>query len=221
MPEELIKKIFAIWPGVKMFNYYGLTEAGPGGTCLCIDGADFSKIKSVGLPWIPDQAIRVVDEEGRDVEVGQPGEIIVRGPNVMKGYYKNTAATEAVLKNGWLRTGDIGCFDNDRYLYYKDRQKDMVVRGGYNIFPTEVENVIYEHPCVSQCAVVGKPHKKLGEDLVAYVTLTKGMQVTVEELSRFCAERMADFKCPRDIRIVDSLPVSAAGKIDKVSLRIW
>lgn len=220
MPEELIKRIVATWPGVRMFNYYGLTEAGPGGTCLSLDGKDLSKVKSVGVPWCPDQEVRVVDKEGRDVEVGETGEIVMRGPNVMKGYYKNPTATDEVMKGGWLHTGDIGCFDSDRYLYYKDRKKDMIVRGGFNIYPTEVENVMCEHPCIKQCAVLGKPHKKLGEDILAYVTVKNGREVTVAELAQFCAERMADFKCPRDIRIVESLPTNAAGKIDKVRLKI-
>jgi acyl-CoA synthetase (AMP-forming)/AMP-acid ligase II len=220
MPEEVIRRITNIWPGVRTYNYYGLTEAGPGGTCLYLDGKDFSKIDSVGLPWVPDQEIRVVDENDRDVEVGQAGEIVMRGPNVMKGYYKDPKATAEVMRNGWLHTGDIGCFDIDQFLYYKDRKKDMIVRGGFNIYPAEVESVIYEHPSVQQCAVVGKVHKKLGEDILAYVTLKEGKTTTAEELTMFCKERLAEFKCPRDIRIVDSLPLNASGKIDKVRLRI-
>jgi fatty-acyl-CoA synthase len=220
MPEEVIRRIARTWPDVKLYNFYGLTEGGPGGTCLCIDGNNPQKINSVGIPWLPDQEIRVVDDEGRDVAVGQPGEIIIRGPNVMKGYYKNPEATNEAMRDGWLHTGDIGCFDEDRYLYYKDRMKDMIVRGGFNIYPAEVESVLYEHPSLQQCAIIGKPHKKLGEDLLAYVTIKKGKKVTVEELSKFCATRLADFKCPRDIRIVDSLPLNSAGKIDKVRLRI-
>ena len=220
MPEEVIRRIAQTWADIKLYNFYGLTEAGPGGTCHCIDGKNPQKINSVGIPWLPDQEIRVVDEEDRDVAIGEPGEIIIRGPNVMKGYYKNPEATDEAMRNGWLHTGDIGCFDDDRCLYYKDRKKDMIVRGGFNIYPAEVECVLYEHPNVQQCAIIGKPHKKLGEDLIAFVTTKKGKTVTVEELSRFCAARMADFKCPRDIRIVDSLPLNSAGKIDKVRLRI-
>lgn len=220
MPEEVIRRIAQTWPDIKLYNFYGLTEGGPGGTCLTIDGRNPQKINSVGTPWPTDQEIRVVDEENRDVAVGEPGEIIIRGPNVMKGYYKNPEATNEAMKGGWLHTGDIGYFDEDRYLYYKDRMKDMIVRGGFNIYPAEVESVLYEHPSVQQCAIVGKPHKKLGEDLLAYVTTKKGKTVTVDELSNFCAKRLADFKCPRDIRIVDSLPLNSAGKIDKVRLRI-
>jgi acyl-CoA synthetase (AMP-forming)/AMP-acid ligase II len=220
MPEETIRRILEAWPDVKMYNFYGLTEAGPGGTCLCITGADLSKIGSVGLPWSADQEVRVVDDHGRDVKVGEVGEIIIRGPNVMKGYYKNPSATDEVLLNGWLHTGDLGCFDNDQYLYYKDRKKDMIVRGGFNIYPAEVESVMYEHPFVKQCAIVGKPHPKLGEDVLAYVILKEGKELTAEDLIIFCSERLADFKCPRDIRFVESLPVNPTGKVDKKKLRV-
>jgi long-chain acyl-CoA synthetase len=160
-----------------------------------------------------------VDDQDRDVGAGEVGEIVIRGPNVMKGYYKNPSATDEALLNGWLHTGDLGCFDNNQYLYYKDRKKDMIVRGGFNIYPAEVESVMYEHPFVKQCAIVGKPHPKLGEDVLAYVTVKEGKELTAEDLMMFCSERLADFKCPKDIRFIESLPVNATGKVDKKKLR--
>lgn len=217
--REVIVRVLDIWPKAKIYNFYGLTEAGPGGSCLRIEKTDLSKADSIGLPWASDQEIRVVDDQDRDVETDEVGEIVIRGPNVMKGYYKNPSATDEALRNGWLHSGDMGCFDEDRYLYYKDRMKDMINRGGYNVYPAEVESVLYEHQNVKQCAVIGKPHKKLGEDLVAYVIPKEDKKLTTEEITRFCAERMADFKCPRDIRFVESLPLNAMGKLDKVKLR--
>lgn len=219
MPEEIIIKLFQKWPGARAFNLYGLTEAGPGGTVLKLVRSDYSKISSIGMPWRPDQEMRIVDNDGRDLGPEEVGEIIIKGPNVMKQYYKNPTATAVTLCNGWLRTGDMGCYDEQGYFYYKDRKKDLIIRGGFNVYPAEVESVIYEHPDVKQCAVVGKPHEKLGEDLVAFVVPKQGSRFTPDTIVDFCSDKLADFKRPRDIRIVDELPVSAAGKLDKIRLR--
>ena len=118
----------------------------------------------------------------------------------MKEYYKNPKATAETMKNGWLHTGDMGYYDDEGYLYYTDRMKDMIVRGGYNVYSVEVENVLYEHPAVKQCAVVAKPHSKLGEDIVAFVVLKDGVVATAEELHDFTRDKLADYKRPRDIR---------------------
>jgi long-chain acyl-CoA synthetase len=198
---------------------YGLTEAGPGGTGNRITAFDLSKADSIGIPWPTDQEVRVVDDKGRDVDAGVIGEIVIRGPNVMKEYYKNPVATGEVLKEDWLHSGDMGCFDEDGYLYYKDRKKDMIVRGGFNVYPAEIENAMYEHPDVAQCAVVGKPHPTLVEDIVLFVVPKKGKILTPEEITAFCSDRLADFKRPRDVRFAESLPTNAMGKIDKKELR--
>ncbi len=218
MPEEVIRRILKAWPVVKVYNVYGLTEGGTGGTSL--DSSDaLRKIGSIGIPWAPDQEIRVVDDQDRDVGAGEVGEIVIRGPNVMKGYYKNPEATLEALRNGWLHTGDMGRYDEEGYIYYTDRKKDMIVRGGFNVYPVEVESVLYEHPAVKQCAVIAKPHPKLGEDVLAFVVLSEGRQATAEDLIAFCSDKLADFKRPREIRFVDSLPVNPMGKLDKKAIR--
>jgi acyl-CoA synthetase (AMP-forming)/AMP-acid ligase II len=217
MPEEVIRRIMETWPGLKLYNGYGLTEGGTGGTALEASDA-LRKLGSIGVPWV-DQEVRIVDENDRDVAPGEVGEIIIRGPNVMKEYYKNPEATREALKNGWLHTGDMGRYDEDGYIYYTDRKKDMIVRGGFNVYPVEVESVLYEHPAVKQCAVVAKPHPKLGEDVLAFVVLGEGKNVTEKELIEFCKDKLADFKRPREIRFVDSLPINPMGKVDKKALR--
>ncbi|MGC8659712.1 MAG: class I adenylate-forming enzyme family protein [Desulfomonilaceae bacterium] len=218
MPEELIRKALAAWPKAKVYNTYALTEAGTGGTVL--NAADaMIKIGSVGLPMPPDQEMRVVDSKGHDVKPKEVGEIILRGPNIMKEYYRNPKATAETLKDGWLHTGDMGYYDEEGYLYYTDRMKDMIVRGGFNIYSIEVENALYEHPAVKQCAVVAKPHERLGEDVVAFIVLKEGASATTEELHDFTKDKLADYKRPRDIRFIDALPINPTGKVDKKVLR--
>jgi acyl-CoA synthetase (AMP-forming)/AMP-acid ligase II len=218
MPEEIIRKLQAAWPGIKVYTTYALTEGGTGGTTL--NAADMlTKIGSVGQPWAPDQEMRILDDQGQDVEPGVVGEIALRGPNVMKEYYKNPEATAKTLRNGWLHTGDMGRCDDEGYLYFTDRKKDMIVRGGYNVYSVEVESVLYEHPAVGQCAVVGKPHPELGEDVLAFVAPKPGEKVTAEDLQEFAKDKLADYKRPRDIRFIESMPINPTGKVDKRSLK--
>jgi long-chain acyl-CoA synthetase len=218
MPEEVIRSMQGIWPGIKIYNTYLLTEGGTGGTVL--DASDaMTKLGSSGLPLVPDQELRVVDQNDKDMTSGDVGEIIIRGPNVMKEYYKNPEATRKTIKDGWLYTGDMGYCDEDGYLYFTDRLKDMIVRGGFNVYSVEVESALYEHPAVKQCAVVGKPHASLGEDIVAFVVLKEGESVTGDELNEFTADRLADYKRPRDIRFIEELPINPTGKVDKKIIR--
>jgi acyl-CoA synthetase (AMP-forming)/AMP-acid ligase II len=218
MPEEVIRQALAAWPGLKLVNIYGLTEGGVGGTRLGPED-HLAKLGSIGLPWAPDMEGRIVNDQDQDMGVKEVGELIFRGPNVMKEYYKNPEATAETLKNGWLHTGDLTYYDEEGYIYYVDRKKDMLVRGGYNVYSVEVESVLYEHPAVKQCCVVGKPHPKLGEDVAAFVVLREGQTTTAEELMEFCRDKLADFKRPRDIRFLESLPVTAMGKLDKKEIR--
>jgi acyl-CoA synthetase (AMP-forming)/AMP-acid ligase II len=160
-----------------------------------------------------------VDEQDCDVRVGEVGEIVLRGPNVMKGYYKDPEATQETLRNGWLHTGDMGRYDEDGFFFYTDRKKDMIVRGGFNVYPVEVESALYEHPAVKQCAVVAKPHPKLGEDVLALVVLVEGKKATAEQLIAFCSDKLADYKRPREVIFVDSLPLNPMGKVDKKAIR--
>ena len=218
MPEELIRRLLDVWPGLKIYNVYGLTEGGTGGTYL--DAADaVTKLGSIGIPWGSDQEARIVNDDGADVNVGEVGEIILKGPNVMKGYYKDPEATAKAVRNDWLYTGDLAYYDEDGYFYYMDRKKDVIVRGGFNVSTIEVEGVLYEHPAVKQCAVVAKPHPKLGEDVLAFVILYEGKNLTEEDLTDFCSDKLANYKRPREIRFVDELPTNPMGKIDKKTLR--
>ena len=218
MPEEVIRQVRAVWPNLKVYNTYLLTEGGTGGTVLSASDA-LTKLGSIGQPCAPDQEVRIVGTDDRDVATGEIGEIILRGPNIMKEYYKNPDATARTLRNGWLHTGDMGYYDEDGYLYFTDRAKDMIVRGGYNVYSVEVENALYEHPAVKQCAVVAKPHDKLGEDIVAFVVLKTANSATAEELHAFTTDKLADYKRPRDIRFLDELPLNPTGKMDKRSIR--
>jgi acyl-CoA synthetase (AMP-forming)/AMP-acid ligase II len=218
MPKEVIQRLRDTWPGIKIYNAYGLTEGGTGGICLDTSDA-ITKHGSIGLPWPPDQEARILDEGDRDVRVREVGEIVLRGPNIMKGYYKDPEATRKTLRNGWLHTGDLGYYDEDGYFYYTDRKKDMIVRGGHKIYPIEVENVLYEHNAVKQCAVVAKPHPKLGEDVLALVVLAEGKNISADELIEFCSDKLADFKRPREIRFVQYIPTNAMGKVDKKIIR--
>lgn len=195
---------------------YGLSE----GTCVStanpIDGT--RKIGSIGIP-VPSQEVKIVDENDTELPVGHVGEIVVRGDNVMKEYYRNPEATAETLRNGWLHTGDLGYVDNDGYFYIVGRKKEMLIRGGENIYPKEIEEVLYKHPAIAEAAVVGFPDPIWGEDVAAFIVTKQGKQVSAEEVVRYCKEHLADFKCPRKVLFVDSLPKTATGKIQKGRLK--
>jgi long-chain acyl-CoA synthetase len=156
-----------------------------------------------------------VDERDRDVTRGEVGELIVRGPGVMKGYLHQPEATEETLRGGWLHTGDLARQDEEGYIYIVDRKKDMVIRGGYNVYPREVEEILYAHPAVSEAAVLGVPHRDLGEEVAALVVLRPGTNATPEEIRAFVQERVAPYKYPRLVKLVNELPKSVTGKILK------
>ena len=157
--------------------------------------------------------MRVVDEVGGEVPCGQIGEIVIRGPNVMKGYWNNPAATAEAIRDGWFHTGDLGRVDDDGFFFLVDRRRDVIIRGGYTVYPREVEEVLYEHPAVRQAAVIGVPHPKLGEEIAAVVALRA--PVEADELRAFVRERVAAYKYPRHISFADELPMSPTGKILK------
>jgi len=177
------------------------------------------RLASAGLP---DACVdvRVVDEAGKPVPVGAVGEIIVKGDTVMSGYWNNPEATARSLRDGWLWTGDVGAFDDDGFLTLKDRSKDMIISGGTNIYPREIEDVLNLHPAVAECSVVGRPHPEWGEDVVAFVVPRPGTTITPAELDRLCLDNIARFKRPKDYKFVDSLPKNNYGKILKTELRI-
>jgi long-chain acyl-CoA synthetase len=196
---------------------YGLTETSPIATFSL--GAIAPRPGSCGKPvWGCE--VKIGDDQDGALPPGREGEVLIRGINLMKGYYKNPQATAATLKGGWLHTGDIGKMDEDGYLYIVDRKKDMIIRGGYSIYPREIEELLYEHPAVQECAVVGVPHAELGEEVKAVLYPKAGCTVTPEEIRGYCKERMAAYKYPRLVEIrSEPLPKGPTGKILKRALR--
>lgn len=217
MPYELVKKVKALFPNIKVQNLYGQTENSPGATTLK-DHYALEKIGSVGEP-LPYTQVRVVDEFRNDLPAGQIGEIVVKGPQVMKGYLKNEEATRQAIKNGWLYSGDLGCFDEDGLLYIIDRKKDMIIRGGENVYPVEVEEVLYEMSEILEAAVVGVPHEVYGEVVRAYVVLKEGESLSTEDVLAYCKLKLAKYKLPNEVVFLDSLPRNASGKVLKHTLR--
>ena len=215
MPVEVMRAFEERFQ-VKILEGYGLSETSPVATFNRMDRP--TKPGSVGVPVWGVQ-VRVVDEADEDVPQGELGEIVIRGHNVMKGYYNKPDASAEAFRNGWFHTGDIGRFDEEGYLYIVDRVKDMILRGGFNVYPREVEEVLMTHPAVSLAAVVGMPHESLGEEVKAYIVLKEDAEIAAEELIAWSKQNMADYKYPRSIEFRDTLPMNATGKILKRELR--
>jgi acyl-CoA synthetase (AMP-forming)/AMP-acid ligase II len=223
MPAEVLRRARARWPGVAFSTGFGMTELA--GNVMFLSPADHDRAADAGLPILrsvgrqmPFARVRVVDDEGRDVDDGQAGEIVVKGDQVLMGYWNNPQATTAsFFEGGWFRSGDVGRWDEDGYLYIVDRKKDMILTGGENVYPREVEEVLYEHPAVVEAAVVGAPDPKWGETVVAVVC--RRSDVEAEELIAFCRARIASYKKPRHVVFVDALPKNASGKVLKRELR--
>jgi long-chain acyl-CoA synthetase len=201
---------------VKILEGYGLSETSPVATFNQL-GME-RKVGSIGLPVFGTE-VRIVDDQDQDVPVNEAGEIIIRGHNVMKGYYKKPEATAEAMRGGWFHTGDIARRDEQGYIFIMDRVKDMILRGGFNVYPREVEEVMLSHPAVSMVAVIGTPHESLGEDVKAFVIRKPGAEITADELIAWCKDNMAAYKYPRSIEFRDQLPMSATGKILKRELR--
>jgi fatty-acyl-CoA synthase len=214
LPHALIDAYHKL--GFEMRQGYGLTEASPGVTGMG-PGDCLKKPRSVGKPCLYTE-VRVVDDEGRDVPAGTVGEVIVKGPNVMKGYWNLPDETAAVLRDGWLHTGDLGAMDEDGYLEIVGRKKEMIISGGENIYPAEVEQVLAAHPAVAMAAVVRRPDPRWGEVPVAFVVLQPGRETTAREIEAFALARLARYKTPREYHFRPALPLSAAGKVLKRQL---
>ncbi len=195
---------------------YGLSEASPVVSFNPIRGV--RKAGSVGLP-LPDIEVKIFDDHDMELPVGQVGEIVVRGPNVMQGYYNHPEETAEALRGGWLHTGDMGKKDEDGYVFIVDRRKELLLVRGMNVYPREIEEVLYQFPNVAEAAVVAKADEKRGEIPVAFVSAVAGAELAPDELMKFCRERLADYKVPRECRIVGSLPRTATGKIAKLELK--
>jgi long-chain acyl-CoA synthetase len=214
MPIEVIQK----WQskhGMVIYEGYGLTETSPFSTY----NHDVKyKLGSIGSP-IENVEMKIVNLDGELVQTGEVGEIVVKGPNVMLGYWNRPDETAQVLKNGWFHTGDIGRMDEEGYFYILDRLKDMINISGFKVYPAEVENVIYQHPAVAECAVYGVPDPVKGERVFANILLKAGFAITEEEMMTFCSQRMATYKLPHRIKFINSLPKNATGKILKKLLK--
>ncbi|WP_026370309.1 long-chain-fatty-acid--CoA ligase [Kallotenue papyrolyticum] len=215
LPVEVLRGFEETF-GVQILEGYGLSETSPVAT---FNHRDLPrKVGSIGIP-IFGVEVRVVDDQDHDVPVNQPGEIVIRGHNVMKGYYKRPEATAEAMRGGWFHTGDIARMDEDGYLFILDRKKDMILRGGFNVYPREVEEVMMTHPAVSMVAVVGIPDEVHGEEIKAYVIKKPGAEISEAELIEWCKQNMASYKYPRIIEFREQLPMSATGKILKRELR--
>jgi long-chain acyl-CoA synthetase len=215
MPAELIARVEGTL-GLVLVEGYGLSEGSCASTLNPYDGV--RKPGTVGLP-LAGQELRVVDDLGRPLPQGERGEVVIRGANVMRGYLNRPEDTAKVIVDGWLHTGDVGIFDEDGYLRIVDRIKDMIIRGGENIYPKEIETALYGHGGVLEAAVVGRPDEVLGEVVVAYAALRPGAEVSVDQLHDLCAEQLAKYKRPVLIEVLDQLPKNPVGKIDKPALR--
>ena len=210
LPVE-VQERFENLTGGRLVEGYGLTEASPVTHANPIWGR--RKAGRIGLPW-PDTECRIVNPEtGEEVKQGEVGELQVRGPQVMKGYWNRPEETEKVLKDGWLSTGDMAFMDEEGYFAIMDRKKDVIIAGGFNIYPREVEEVLYEHPAIQEAAVVGVPDPYRGETVKAFIVLKEGERITEEELDAYCRERLAAYKVPRLYEFRSELPKTTVGKI--------
>jgi fatty-acyl-CoA synthase len=215
VPEAVLAEYQAM--GVDVGQGYGLTESGTVGSFLLPDDA-LRKNGSVGRGCMFTE-VRVVEESGARAVAGEAGEIQLRGPHVMSGYWRDDSATAAAFDGDWLRTGDVGILDDEGYLKVVDRLKDVVITGGMNVYPAEVEAAVYEHPAVAEVAVVGLPHEIYGETVTAVVVPRPGVALTLEDVRDHCAARLADYKVPRLLRLVEALPRGTSGKVLKSELR--
>jgi long-chain acyl-CoA synthetase len=214
LPPEIQKKWMELTGGV-LVEGYGLTESSPVTHCNPLDATMKTvKVGSIGLPW-PDTDAKIVDMESgqNDLGVDQDGELVVKGPQVMKGYWKMPEESALVLRNGWLYTGDIGKMDADGYFYITDRKKDLIKYKGYSVYPREIEDVLYEHPSVKMCAVIGKPDPVASEIPKAFVVLKEGKTATEQEIKEFVNSKVAPYKAVREVEFRTELPMTLVGKV--------
>jgi len=215
LPVEFLKRFETLFQ-TEIHEGYGLSEAP-----VCVENPyeKATKPGSIGLP-IPEFSARIVDNSGNDVGQGEVGELLIKGPGVMKGYLNRPEETRETIKDGWLYTGDIARMDEDHYIYIVDRKKELVIRGGYNVYPREIEEVLYQIPDILEAAVFGVPHEDLGEEVAAVLVLKEGAQSDTKEIRDYVKERVAPYKYPRIIKIVkEPLPKTGSGKILKKEIK--
>jgi acyl-CoA synthetase (AMP-forming)/AMP-acid ligase II len=224
MPAEVLRLARARWPNIGFSTGFGMTELS--GNVMSLSKADHDRAAEAGLPILgsvgrqmPLARVRVVDDAGVDCPPGQPGEIWVKGDQVLTGYWRNPDATASSFHDGWFKTGDVGRWDEEGYLYIVDRKKDMILTGGENVYPREVEEVLYRHPAVVEAAVLGAPDPKWGEKVVAVVCVREGHEVTGADIIAFCREEIAGYKKPKHVIFIEALPKNASGKVLKRELR--
>jgi long-chain acyl-CoA synthetase len=217
MPVRTIEQLRRMFPGVELHNFFGLTET-TSVTTVLEDEQALRRPESVGR-GVPGLEVKVVDDEGSPLPPGEVGELLVRGPSVVKGYFNRPEATAEAIVDGWLHTGDSACMDEDGYVFLQGRKSEMILVAGENVYPVEVENVLSRHAGVAEVAVVGSPHTILGEVVKAVVVLQPNAHADAGELKRFCSEHLASFKVPRVIEFRDSLPRNPSGKVVKRELK--
>lgn len=215
LARETIEEFERRVPSCQILEGYGCTESG---AVISVNRPGNRKIGSVGPP-ISGYEVKIVDEKDSEVSSGEPGEICCRARGVMQGYWKSPEVTAETLKGGWLHTGDIGRLDEDGFLYIVDRIKDLIIRGGFNVFPRDVEDALLEHPSVAVAGVVGKPDPTYGEEVVAFVSLRPGAEATPEEIIDHAKTKLGRHKYPRQVHIVPSVPLTPVGKVDRKAIR--
>jgi acyl-CoA synthetase (AMP-forming)/AMP-acid ligase II len=218
VPVELIKRMREELTFETILTAYGLTES-TGTATMCRPDDDAETIANTSGCAIPDTEVKVVDDDGKEVARGEPGEIVVRGYNVTQGYFEDPEQTAATIKDGWLHTGDIGVMDERGYIRITDRKKDMFIVGGFNAYPAEIENELLRHPDIAQVAVVGAPDERMGEIGVAFVVLKPAHAIDPNLITSWAKSQLANYKVPRHVEIVDALPMNASGKVLKFELR--
>jgi long-chain acyl-CoA synthetase len=216
MPVEVMSAFDAKY-GVNILEGYGLSETSPVASFNVLDR--LKKAGSIGLP-IRGVEFRLVSADDAVVaEPGVPGEVCIKGHNVMKGYYKRPEANAEVMRGGWFHTGDIAQRDDEGYYFIVDRKKDMIIRGGFNVYPREVEEVLYAHPAIGEAAVIGVPHERHGEEVKAVVAFKPGQHASEDDIIAYCKQHLAAYKYPRTVEVLDTLPKGPTGKILKRELR--
>jgi long-chain acyl-CoA synthetase len=211
LPLDVFKE-FNRRSGAKISEGFGMTEASPVTHANPFDGKQ--KIGSIGLPY-PDTECRIVDLDNgeKDMPVGEPGELIIKGPQVMRGYWKKPGETANSLRKGWLHTGDIAKMDEEGYFFIVDRIKDMILSGGYNVYPRDIDEVLYTHPKILEACAIGVKHPTRGEQIKAFIVLREGESATEQEIIEYCSTRLAKYKLPTMIEFRKELPKSTVGKI--------